>query len=795
MPRLHRSFPRRALLLLAFSLLLLLAYQLRVYRLGDLNFNWDEGYSGWIVRLPLADLLETTARDVHPPAYYLVLRLQRGAAGGSEFAMRYPSLLFGLLTTALAAALGRAVGGWRVGLLAALLLAVSRANIEIAQLARMHMLAGAFSVGGLWMTVLWLRQTRPPRWGVEAAYVVCVAGALYTFYLAAMLPLATNLAFVFVWLRRGRPSGLLLRWVLLQAAAALLFLPWAGYALPRMHGWNAEQATAFGFFIQVYFVTLTIGISAYWEAYRPLVGAVVAAFVVGLGAIVDHARRAPAALGRDQRDGLTLLIAALLMPILVVFLLTLPIHQLGRPLATRYLLMLSGGFYVLAAWGAVAFSRAAAPGRVRAARRRLHRVAGVVYLGVVVGAALVGTSSAHENRLLRDTWVSVVDTLHAHRQGQDGMVLHNDRAWTTLDAAYPDGDWLDIPKDADITADFAAYLLAPLWERSEGVWLLKTAEALVNDPQDAVETWLRTRAVASERWTFTDSTLTFYARTDARAGTVRSLAPGYAAPLWPEAERQGGLAGAWLPLREYAVGDSVQLALYWDAPPQEITLRLDAVAGATPAHTVTFAPVSAAPGALTRQVVALPLTPDLPVGDYRLRVTAPGQVTLGTFTLRRLATAPPAGATEAQFPLTARFGESIEVLGYSLGESRLRPGEPVEVTLFWRATALLPERYKVSVFVLGAAFNPATNTPLWGQQDAEPLEWTLPTTLWPPGVVLADPYRFVLDAATPPGDYTLGVALYGVLDGVRLPVYAGGAFAPAGDYLPLRTFDVPAPAR
>ncbi|MBC7871150.1 MAG: glycosyltransferase family 39 protein, partial [Chitinophagaceae bacterium] len=229
-------------------LILLLAFGLRVYKLGDLNLNWDEGYSNWLVRQPFAQMLETTANDVHPPVYYLALRAQRVFTGDGEFVLRYPSVMFGILTVAVVYSLGRSIGGKLVGLLAMLLFALSRANIDISQLMRMHMMAGLFSAGALWAAVhlFRVRQKQRPYAVWQLIYIVCVLGALHTFYLAVVLPLATNLAFLIVWGRRKFPRRFLITWLIPQIVAALLFLPWALYAIQRMHGWSAEEPTSFG---------------------------------------------------------------------------------------------------------------------------------------------------------------------------------------------------------------------------------------------------------------------------------------------------------------------------------------------------------------------------------------------------------------------------------------------------------------------------------------------------------------------------------------------------------------------
>ena len=45
----------------------LLAAALRFYRLGQKSIWWDEGFSVFMARLPIAEMIAATAHDTHPP--------------------------------------------------------------------------------------------------------------------------------------------------------------------------------------------------------------------------------------------------------------------------------------------------------------------------------------------------------------------------------------------------------------------------------------------------------------------------------------------------------------------------------------------------------------------------------------------------------------------------------------------------------------------------------------------------------------------------------------------------------
>ena len=80
---------------------LLLAFALRVYKLGDQNVWWDEAFSVWVTRHDLGTLTTLAAGDTHPPLYYWLLNPWMALTGPSEFALRFPSLMFGVIAVAL----------------------------------------------------------------------------------------------------------------------------------------------------------------------------------------------------------------------------------------------------------------------------------------------------------------------------------------------------------------------------------------------------------------------------------------------------------------------------------------------------------------------------------------------------------------------------------------------------------------------------------------------------------------------------------------------------------------------
>ncbi len=229
-------------LVLSFTLLGLL---LRLLRLDFQPLWWDEGYSAWFATHPLGDMFRLTAEDIHPPLYYALLHVWTLLAGAGPVSLRLVSVAAGVAAIPLMyVAASRILATRRAGLLAAFLVAINPLWVYYSQEVRMYGLVALLSLGVLWAAwevmrssgdgALRLRSFQSLRSGrpaAAAAYVVLTTLALYTQYYAIFLPIALTLYALWHWRREPRR---LLGWLGLQAAVALLYLPWVIYAGPRL---------------------------------------------------------------------------------------------------------------------------------------------------------------------------------------------------------------------------------------------------------------------------------------------------------------------------------------------------------------------------------------------------------------------------------------------------------------------------------------------------------------------------------------------------------------------------------
>lgn len=125
--------------------------------------------------------------------------------------------------------------------------------------------------------------------------------------------------------------------------------------------------------------------------------------------------------------------------------------------------------------------------------------------------------------------------------------------------------------------------------------------------------------------------------------------------------------------------------------------------------------------------------------------------------------ASPPGAAEAN----VRFGDAMRLTGYHVR----READALLVTLHWRSERRMEVDYKVFVHV----FEPATGS-LVAQDDAMPLQWRYPTTLWGPGERVTDTISIPLEE-TGPSRYGVAVGIYDPATMERLPAVDGNGRA------------------
>jgi len=204
---------------------LLIGFLLRLHNLGSQSFWFDEIATYVRTILSFDEFVEELfGTRNHVPVYFL---LMRGWAllGDSELVFRYFSLIWGVIAIAIIFRLGSYLAGWRVGLIAAYLLAISPFHIWYSQEARMYTLTPVLILCAHWFFVRGLRSNKIGDWIGYAAFMLV---ALYTHYLTLLI-FAAHYTYFAIHYRSLKP--LFFRWLGLAVIVGLLFGLWGAYIL------------------------------------------------------------------------------------------------------------------------------------------------------------------------------------------------------------------------------------------------------------------------------------------------------------------------------------------------------------------------------------------------------------------------------------------------------------------------------------------------------------------------------------------------------------------------------------
>jgi hypothetical protein len=110
-------------------------------------------------------------------------------------------------------------------------------------------------------------------------------------------------------------------------------------------------------------------------------------------------------------------------------------------------------------------------------------------------------------------------------------------------------------------------------------------------------------------------------------------------------------------------------------------------------------------------------------------------------------------------PTRVNFGDEAELLGYSVSDLALRPGQQFTVTLYWRR--LRPMTTSFRVFV--QALVPGT-TQVMASSDSVPAAWSRPTIGWSEGEIVVDRHSLTVASDTQPDRWQLAIGLYELRD-------------------------------
>ncbi|OGL90819.1 hypothetical protein A3H10_01780 [Candidatus Uhrbacteria bacterium RIFCSPLOWO2_12_FULL_46_10] len=218
-------------------LILILGAALRLINLGNQPYWGDEALSAGVLRhyANLGDLIQYVRLiEYYPPLSYILLHFWSGIFGDSVLAMRSPSMILGTITIFVTYLFGQTMfNGRRVGLYAALIVAVLPMQINFSQYIRPYAMISLF---GLLAAFAYVRYNQERSFVAIILYVISSVLGLYAHYSFIFILLPVAVFWIIETLLRDKESLVrsFITWLSVHAVIFLAFYPWLEFFLYKL---------------------------------------------------------------------------------------------------------------------------------------------------------------------------------------------------------------------------------------------------------------------------------------------------------------------------------------------------------------------------------------------------------------------------------------------------------------------------------------------------------------------------------------------------------------------------------
>ena len=777
---------RRLNWLVTFTVVLLVAFSLRVFRLDFQSLWYDEAFSFYLAQFGLADITARTAADIQPPLYYYLLHFWTLLASQREFALRFFSLYFGVLTIPLLSIIARRLFPNRAaGLIAALLAALSPLYIWYSQEARMYtmitfllLLSSYALVRALALSPI--EESGRPRWRWWAVFGLANIAAVYTHYFAFVI-LAFQLAYCLFRFILDKPltQRRFLSTGIAFAAVVAAFLPWTPFVIARF-GQDAsywQGALKLDEAIRHIFISFTTGESVLESQAQWIAAGWLLVLLVGL--VVRWFGRRTRARNWDPQSPNNHPAAFLVMYLVIPLALLLLLFSRNPKFNARYFMIASPPLFLLLGAGlATLLSFARRPGVL--ARTLAIGSSLLAFSFLLVTSTYADSNAYFDPAFSKASFRDVARYIDDHLAPNEAIILTSGHMFPAFNYYYRgDAPTIRLPDDPTLNTDHVlgydtANVLNQTLAGKQGVWVVLWQDEVV-DPNGFVPMLL------SSQGTETPIQGTSFYQVRLRHWTLPAdahFAPQPAPVVVRPANFKNAvkLLGFDSPTPTPAnVGASFNL--YWQSldtfdADYNVALRVLDAAGnlwgqqdRRPAG-YNYPTLRWKKGENLFGAYTVPLLAGAPAGDYFVQVTvythadergldvlAPNGAPIGkSIKLGPIPVLPatqPAtlAALNIQNTITQPIGP-FTLLGYQLGRDRASAGEVIPLTLFWRADTAPSKDYELRLQFGDVLSDPR---PLANAQFA--------TSMWRAGEIVRNQYSIAIPATAKPGTVNLRVAL------------------------------------
>ena len=776
-------------LILAFA-----AFALRVFRIDVQSLWYDEAFSVYLAQFGLAEITARTGADIQPPLYYYLLHFWIMIAGDSEFAVRFLSLFFGVLTIPLMYVTARKLfplscktgEGLGVGVIAAILATLSPLYVWYSQETRMYTMItflGLLASYALLRTME-MRELEGNKGKWWAVFIVTNIAAIYTHYFAFVI-IAFQLLFTIYCLlftRHLRITHYVLRIALYFAFIFIAFFPWVPFVIARfgqdVSYWRGDLKLDEA--LRHILINFTMGESvlesqAQWIAVGWLV-CLSGSCAIAVGSSVRSFVRLSNDVTMQRRnDAILFLVLYLIVPLLLLLFL----FSRNPKFNARYLMIASPALFLLLAAGLQSIW--SLTHHVSRITRFISTTISLLAFTFLLFTSSYSIANAYlDPAFTKASFCEVAQYVQDRIAPDEAIILTSGHLFPAFNYYYHgDAPQVRLPDDPTLNTDHTlgydmARVLNQTLAGKRGVWVVEWQNEVV-DPNGFLPMMLSSRGKEQKI-----SDTSFY-QVRLRHWTLDSQAkfstdPQPSNKVAANFQNAIQIIGFDVPTPTPA-DTGASFNLYWqvtDTLEEDymVALRvLDAQGNVwgkqdrRPAG-YNYPTTRWKKGEYLFGAYTIPLLPGTPAGNYFVQATfytqanpsgldvlGPNGAPIGkTIKLGPIAVLPaekPAtlAALNIQNTISQPLGP-FTLLGYQLGRDKASAGESIPLTLFWRADSKPSRDYTFRI-----QFNNATSeeSPLSNLQS--------PTSTWRQGEVVRGQYQVAIPANAKDGATQLRVIL------------------------------------
>lgn len=221
-------------------LILIIGIFLRFYHIDKESIWADEGFTICTATHVMESLrsydslIKNYVIECNPPLYFIVMHYWVKIFGKSEYSLRVPSALAGILSLYVVFLLGKTLYEEKTGVIAALLLMISTYNvINVSQEARPYSLMNLFTLLSFYYLY---RSSEEARLRDNLLHVLFSIALIYTHYYGFFVILAQDIYVVLtlIFFRQQSAPQQWKGWLAGQVLILLAYAPWIGFLLHQV---------------------------------------------------------------------------------------------------------------------------------------------------------------------------------------------------------------------------------------------------------------------------------------------------------------------------------------------------------------------------------------------------------------------------------------------------------------------------------------------------------------------------------------------------------------------------------